>query len=164
MSHKIMPVPAPTLAFAAGLLAALILSGCDKPGITTTVSPPPGQTIASGETAPSADAKPRQAEYRKITARQAKDMLDKNAKAILLDVRTESEFRAKHIPGSILLPYDEVEARAATMLPDKNALILIYCRSGNRSRTATLKLVSMGYTNTHDFGGIIDWPYVTESN
>jgi len=91
-------------------------------------------------------------------------MLDANSGAILLDVRTEAEFRAQRIPGSILLPVNEVEAKAAAMLPDKNALILVYCRSGNRSRAAATKLISLGYTNVYDFGGIIEWPYATEKN
>jgi len=101
-------------------------------------------------------------EYRKISAQEAKKMLDANPKAILLDVRTEAEYREKHIPGAILLPNNEIRSRAADVLPDRNALILVYCYSGGRSSGAALELVNMGYSNVYDFGGIINWPYATE--
>ena len=160
---------------AACLLLALSLAGCDRqntltPTASTTATPttaPTQQEIATSannNTTPAPPALPQKAEYRRISASEAKAILDANASAILLDVRTESEFRSQRIPGAILLPYDEIAAKAPAMLPDKNALILIYCRSGNRSRTAARALVSMGYTNTRDFGGIIDWPYATERN
>jgi rhodanese-related sulfurtransferase len=101
------------------------------------------------------------AEYRKITAEEAKAMLEANADAILLDVRTEEEFTERHIPGAVLLPDYEVAEKAAEVLPDKNALILVYCRTGRRSANAANELIEMGYTNVYDFGGINDWPYET---
>ena len=104
----------------------------------------------------------RQGQYRRISAREARELLDKNPGAILLDVRTAAEFRERRIPRAILLPQNEIQARAAKMLPDKNALILVYCRSGNRSKTAASTLISMGYTNVYDFGGINGWPFETE--
>jgi len=108
------------------------------------------------------DSKTKNAEYRKISAAEAKKMLDENPNATLLDVRTEAEFKEKHIPRALLLPLNEVENKAATVLPDKNALILVYCRSGRRSNTAANLLISMGYTNVYDMeGGIIAWPYET---
>ena len=101
-------------------------------------------------------------EYRKISAEEAKKILDENAGAILLDVRTEAEFKDAHIRGAIQLPLNEIEKKAAEKLPDKNAVILVYCRSGVRSKTAANTLISMGYTNVYDIGGIIGWPYGTE--
>ena len=101
-------------------------------------------------------------EYHKISAEEAKKILDENPKAILLDVRTEAEYKEAHIPGAILLPVSDIKTKAADMLPDKNALILVYCRSGGRSANAAYQLIALGYTNVYDFGGIINWPYKTE--
>lgn len=99
--------------------------------------------------------------YRKITAEKAKKMMDENEQVILLDVRTVEEFDEKHIDGAILIPDYEIDDRAETDLPDKDALILVYCRSGRRSEIAANDLISLGYTNVYDFGGIIDWSYET---
>ncbi|HQQ40044.1 MAG TPA: rhodanese-like domain-containing protein [Clostridia bacterium] len=102
------------------------------------------------------------AEYHKITAEQAKERLDSGDELILLDVRTQDEFNAGHIAGAMLLPNETItETEQPDILPDLNAEILIYCRSGNRSAQAAKKLVAQGYTNVYDFGGIIDWPYET---
>ena len=79
--------------------------------------------------------------------------------AIILDVRSASEFAYGHIPGAILLPDYDIKYSAEQILPDTDALILVYCRSGNRSRAATSLLLSMGYVNVYDFGGINTWPY-----
>ena len=97
--------------------------------------------------------------YHKITAEEAKQKIAANSKAVVLDVRTLEEYREKHIPKAVLLPLAEVKEKAATVLPDKNAEILVYCRSGNRSRQAAVLLVEMGYASVYDFGGIQDWPY-----
>jgi len=102
------------------------------------------------------------AEYHKISAEEAKKMLDENPQARLLDVRSESEYKEKHIVGATLFPLPEIESKATTVLPDKSALILVYCRSGVRSNNAANLLVSMGYTNVYDMGGINGWPYETE--
>ena len=101
--------------------------------------------------------------YQKITAEQAKAKMDEGKPFILLDVRTDEEFKEKRIDGAILIPDYEIKSRASTELPDKNALILIYCRSGRRSALAANELIEQGYTNVYDFGGIIDWPYDTVS-
>jgi len=95
---------------------------------------------------------------RRITARQAKDMMERYS-PIVLDVRSEHEFASGHIYGAILLPDYDIKYRAGELLIDLDALILVYCRSGNRSRSATSLLVSMGYTNVYDFGGVNAWPY-----
>lgn len=101
--------------------------------------------------------------YQKISAEEAQQMMQDSSEYILLDVRTSQEFDEVHIEGAILIPDNEIEARAAMELPDKNALILVYCRSGRRSAGAAEQLIGMGYTNVYDFGGIADWPYDTVS-
>lgn len=97
--------------------------------------------------------------YQQITAEEAKNIMDSNDNFIILDVREQDEFDAGHIPGAILIPYTEIEKKAAEMLPDKAQLILVYCRSGRRSKIASESLVKLGYTNIKEFGGIIDWHY-----
>lgn len=97
--------------------------------------------------------------YTKITPEEAKNIMDNEDNIIILDVRTQEEFDSAHIEGAILLPYDQISEKASEILPDKNQTILVYCRSGNRSKTASETLVSMEYTKVYDFGGIIDWPY-----
>lgn len=101
------------------------------------------------------------AEYHKITPEQAKKRLDEDAAVILLDVRTQEEYDANHIEGALLIPDYELEDRAKGELADKNATILVYCRSGIRSAVSAKALVAMGYTGVYDFGGIIDYPYAT---
>ena len=97
-----------------------------------------------------------------ITAEEAKKIIDSGEEHIILDVREQDEFDAGHIPGAILLPYTEIENKAEEMLPDKDKQILVYCRSGRRSKIAAESLVKLGYTNIKEFGGIIDWPYEIE--
>ena len=101
------------------------------------------------------------AEYHKITAQEGKEMMDKDKSILLVDVRTQEEYDQGRIAGSVLIPDYEIEAKAASKLPDKDATIIIYCRSGNRSKTAANKLVSMGFTKVYDMGGITSWPYGT---
>jgi len=107
---------------------------------------------------------PEPAVYQKITAEQAKAQMEEGGAYILLDVRTDEEFSEGRIDGAILIPDYEIGDRAAAELPDKKALLLIYCRSGRRSALAAQELIDMGYTNVYDFGGIIDWPYDTVSD
>jgi len=99
---------------------------------------------------------------RRISASYARELMKRYPNAIILDVRSESEFATGHIPGAILLPDFDIEDRAREVLYDYNTLILVYCRSGARSRAATYLLVSMGYKNVYDFGGINSWPYEVE--
>ena len=101
--------------------------------------------------------------YHKISAAEAKKMMDSGEEYLLLDVRTDTEFAESHIAGAVLIPDYEITARAESALPDKSALILVYCRSGRRSANVAHTLVGMGYTNVYNFGGIIDWPYGTVS-
>ncbi len=97
----------------------------------------------------------------KITADEAKSLMDGDGDAVILDVRTQEEFDEGHIEGALLLPDTEVADKAQDILPDKDATILVYCRSGRRSALAADELVQLGYTDVRDFGGIIDWPYET---
>jgi len=94
----------------------------------------------------------------KITAEKAKEMMDSD-QPIILDVRTTEEYEEGHIEGAILIPDNEISAKAEELLTDKNATILVYCRSGRRSALAAQDLSDLGYTKIYDFGGIIDWPY-----
>ena len=105
----------------------------------------------------------QEAVYMNITAEEAKKIMDTEEGYIILDVRTQEEFDQGHIPGAILIPDTDIKTKAEEMLTDKNQLILVYCRSGRRSKLAANDLVDMGYTNIREFGGIIDWPYDVES-
>ena len=102
--------------------------------------------------------------YRQITMTEAVKMMEKEANYILLDVRTEQEFAAGHIPGAILVPNETIGMQEIPLLPDKDQLIMVYCRSGNRSKQASDKLVKLGYTNIVEFGGINSWPGETVSD
>ena len=101
----------------------------------------------------------QEAVYVNITAQQAKEIMDSQEGYIILDTRTQEEYAESHIPGAILIPYDEILEKAEGVLTDKNQLILVYCRSGRRSKLAAQDLQKLGYTNIKEFGGIIDWPY-----
>ncbi|MBR2454721.1 MAG: rhodanese-like domain-containing protein [Clostridia bacterium] len=98
-------------------------------------------------------------QYEQISAEKAKELMDTEKDYIILDARTQEEFDEGHIDGAIMIPEYEVSARAEKELPDKDQLILVYCRSGRRSKIAAQALVDLGYTNIKEFGGIIDWPY-----
>ena len=97
-----------------------------------------------------------------ITAEEAKEIMGSEEDYVILNVHTQEEYDQGHIPGAVLIPNTEIEARAEEELPDKGQLILVYCRSGNRSKKAAEILVELGYTNIKKFGGIIDWPYEVE--
>ena len=100
--------------------------------------------------------------YEQITAEDAKRLMDSGEVCIILDVREQDEYDEGHIANAILIPYGEIENRAERIIPDKDKLILVYCRSGRRSRIAAESLAKLGYTNIKDFGGIIDWQYEIE--
>lgn len=94
-----------------------------------------------------------------LSPEEAKEMMEKEENIIILDVREKDEYKEGHIEGAIQLSYLDIEKKASKVLPDKNQIILVYCRSGNRSKIASETLVNLGYTNIYEFGGIIDWPY-----
>ena len=99
--------------------------------------------------------------YEQISSEAAKKIMDTEEDFVIIDARTEEEFAEGHIEDAILIPEYEIASRAEKELPDKNALILVYCRSGRRSKIASEELVKLGYTNVKEFGGIIDWKYET---
>ena len=117
---------------------------------------------ADGPTSIIVAEKGEKAMYEQITAEDAKKIMDSGEEHIILDTREQDEFDEGHIPGAILIPYTQIENKAEKMLPDKDKLILVYCRSGRRSKIAAESLVKLGYTNVREFGGIIDWPYEVE--
>lgn len=121
---------------AAALLLCLILTACGQ-----------GQDGDSMENS-----------YRQVSQEEARKMMDTETDYIILDVRTEEEYASGHIPGAICVPNETIGTDPASELPDKDQLILVYCRSGNRSRQAAQKLFDQGYTNIVEFGGINTWP------
>ena len=126
------------------LTILLLLAGCGATGGETT-----GEEAA-------------EITYQQITQEEAKNMMDTQA-VIVLDVREQHEFDAGHIPGAILLPVGSIaEEAAAAVIPEKDSVVLVYCRSGNRSKTASASLVDLGYTGIYEFGGITTWPYEVE--
>ena len=101
--------------------------------------------------------------YQQISQEEAKEMMD-TQDVIILDVREQNEYDSGHIPGAVLLPVGTIdEETAAEVIPEKDSTVLVYCRSGNRSKTASSALAELGYTNIYEFGGINTWPYETES-
>lgn len=117
-----------------------------------------------GETGPGTESEEKQVVYKNITAEQAKQIMDTETGYVILDVRTEEEYAAGHIPEAILIPDYEIAEKAESILVDKDQKILIYCRSGRRSKNAAEVLLVLGYTNLWEFGGIIDWNYEVETN
>ena len=108
------------------------------------------------------EQKESSASYTTIDPETAKTMMEEHADAVILDVREEDEFVDGHIPGAVLLPVNTITARrAALVIPSKDTTVLVYCRSGSRSKTASRTLAELGYTAIYDFGGIMDWPYDT---
>ena len=129
------------------LLLAVLLAGCGKETTQQTQAP---------------TEMTKEAVYVNITAQEAKKIMDEREGYIILDTRTWEEYDEGHIPGAILIPHDQIREQAESVLTDKDQLILVYCRSGRRSKLASEDLVELGYTNIMEFGGIIDWPYEVE--
>ena len=117
-----------------------------------------GMIILAGCAAPKAEAS-----YRQISMDAAIAMMEEASGYVILDVRTSEEFAEKHIPNAINIPNETISTADIPELPDKDQLILVYCRSGNRSKQASQKLADMGYTNVVEFGGINSWPGETVS-
>lgn len=142
--------------FVSLLLAfVLLLSACTSANEgTSTVTPDPSQTEMPADVSDSA--------YHKITAEEAKTMIDAGDVTVV-DVRTAEEYAEAHIPNAILMPVESIGEELPEALPDQEAVLLVYCRTGVRSKQASDKLVELGYTQVYDFGGIRDWPYDKES-
>lgn len=139
MKHKFL------LVAIAGVLIAAMLTACA----------PVAQSSEPEKEAQSTEA------YRKISAEEAKQKIDENKDVIIVDVRTPEEYAEKHLEGAINIPNETIADRQPEQLPDQDAEILVYCRTGVRSKQASDKLVEMGYQNIYDMGGIADWPYET---
>jgi len=148
------------------MTATLTLAACAVSPATTTagesatadIAISQAATTAAESAASAAESAASTVEYIKITASEAKALMDEG-NVIVLDVRSQDEYDDGHIAGAIRLEYGEFPEKLASVLPDKDAIILVYCRSGNRSKTASSLLIEAGYTQIMDFGGIIDWPY-----
>ena len=138
------------------ILFCILLSGCTD---ATSIGIIGG---ADGPTSIIVAEKGEKVMYEQITAENAKKIMDSGEEHIILDTREQDEFDEGHIPNAILIPYTEIENKAIELIPDKDKLILVYCRSGRRSKIAAESLAKLGYTNVKEFGGIIDWPYEVE--
>ncbi len=101
--------------------------------------------------------------YQQISMEKAMELMETEKNYIILDVRTEEEYVEAHIPGAICVPNESIGVGEIPELPQKDQLILVYCRSGSRSKRAAQKLAKLGYTNIMEFGGILDWPGETVS-
>ena len=119
--------------FVVAVLAVLLLMGCSK-------------------------KKPQETSYRQISMNEAAAMMEEASGYMILDVRRADEFASGHIPNAINIPNEEIGTAQIPELPEKDQLILVYCRSGNRSKQASEKLAALGYTNIVEFGGINSWP------
>ncbi|MBR5153157.1 MAG: rhodanese-like domain-containing protein [Clostridia bacterium] len=139
--------------FIISAISCLFLTAC---GDATSIGIIGG---ADGPTSIIVTEKGENAMYKQISAEDAKKIMDSGENHIILDAREQDEFDEGHIPKAILIPYTEIKSKAEEMLPDKDAQILVYCRSGRRSKIAAESLSYLGYTNVKEFGGIIDWPY-----
>ena len=111
----------------------VLLSGCAQPSGSTTAS------------------------YKQITQEEAKEMMTKDDGHIIVDVRRQDEYDEGHIPGAVLIPNESITDKQPEELPDLDQIILVYCRSGRRSKEASQKLANIGYTNVYEFGGINTW-------
>ena len=138
---------------AAGLLVltlAVLLCGC---GSGEQTAEPTAEASAVSEEA----AGEQPASYQQISQEEAKEMMEQDGTQIIVDVRTQEEYDSGHIPGAVCIPNESIGTEQPDALPDLEQIILVYCRSGRRSKEASQKLADMGYTNVYEFGGINDW-------
>jgi len=147
------------------LLALLLaLAGCKSAAPTPPAAPAAAEPAVETPAEPAAPGPaaetptPKADTYRRISMQEAVEMMEKETGYVILDVRTRQEYDSGHIPGAILIPNETIGTDELPELPDKDQLILVYCRSGNRSKQASDKLVKLGYTNVVEFGGINSWP------
>ena len=131
------------LLFAALAASLALLSGC-------------ALSKAKADTAEDMSDK---AAYQKISAEEAYEMMASQGVVVVVDVRTREEYDGGHIENAVLVPNESIGSEMPEALPDKEATLLVYCRSGRRSKDAAQKLLKLGYQSVYDFGGVIDWPY-----
>lgn len=139
------------------LNAVFLASVISLAGLTGCFGAPTGD---NGNT--NSDSGSNSNSYQQVDTEAAKELMDTEDDYVILDARTQTEYDEGHIPGAILIPHDTVATAAENALPDKGQLILVYCRSGNRSKEASQVFVDLGYTNVVEFGGINSWPYEVE--
>ena len=139
------------------LIAASLTSIVSLAGLTGCFGAP-----ANGNGSNATNDSSNSSSYQQVDAETAKELMDTENDYVILDVRTQAEYDQGRIPGAILIPHDTVATAAKDALSDKDQLILVYCRSGNRSKQASQALVDLGYTNVIEFGGINNWPYEVE--
>lgn len=135
------------------IVLTLFSCGCTKENNTNNDTTTKENTIENSTV--------NSAGYEQISGEEAKRIMDTEEGYVIIDARTQEEFDEGHIENAILIPEYEISERAEKELPDKNQLILVYCRSGRRSKIASQALTDLGYTNVKEFGGIIDWQYET---
>lgn len=140
------------------IIGSLFLTACGQNNAPATPTYTESETVLSEQ----ASATDSAGSYHKITAAEAKTMMEEK-NVLVVDVRTEEEYAEKHIEGAILLPLDTIQERQPEQLPDTEAVLLVYCRTGVRSKAASRQLLSLGYQNVYDMGGIADWPFDTVS-
>ena len=134
---------------AAMLLFCMIFAACGQAKDDSQTTGDKNQSNVEGST--------QEVTYEQISLEEAKQLMKDEEGYIILDVRTKEEFAEGHIPGAICVPNETISGEMPEELPEQNQLILVYCRSGNRSKQASKKLAELGYTNIKEFGGIIDW-------
>lgn len=165
------------------ILAALplLMGGCGAAANTTTAESSTDSTALATETGTPPSQQPQTSQqaqtnqqaqesgsaaqstgFMHISQDQAKQMMEEEKEFLLVDVRTKEEFEEGHIPGAINLPVEEIGDSQPQLLPNKDQVLLLYCRSGRRSQEAANKLANMGYTKVYEFGGIMDWTGETE--
>ncbi len=135
----------------------MLLTACSTPSQSTTPSQSPSPTPSQSSTEENNEVKT--ATVQTITGSEAHEIIESDEEYTLVDVRTTEEYAEGHIEGAILIPDTDIAKLSESLLPDKDAKILIYCRSGKRSSGAAKVLAELGYTDVYDFGGIIDWKY-----
>ena len=143
-----------TIALILTLALPFIFLGCESTTENT-------ESDSESKTESISESSSNPASYEQISASAAYSIMQSESDYIIIDARTQEEFDQGHIENAILIPEYEVAQKAGSLLPDKDQLILVYCRSGRRSKIAAEELVKLGYTNVKEFGGIIDWTYET---
>ena len=132
----------------------ILLAACSVPG----ENPDHAESLSTGSSGISVSG--QSDAYHKISAEEAKQMMDEE-EVTIVDVRTPEEYEEAHVPGAIMVPVETIGDEKPEALPDEETILLVYCRTGVRSKAASEKLVELGYQKVYDFGGIVDWPYET---
>lgn len=141
------------------LCLGLLLAGCSRVSIGIIGGADGPTKIIVSESAQQTQKGETKMNYQTITPEEAKAVMDGNSSYIILDVREQEEYDQGHIPGAVLMPHARTRELAPELVPDRDATVLVYCRSGRRSVLAAQTLAELGYSDVREFGGILDWPY-----